>query len=213
RTNTWKLNGLAYAFPTNLVMGANEFLLLVATNPAAFRAKYRVPANVLILGPYAGSLQDSGERLELQRPDVPDTNGIAYITVDEVRYNDRTPWPAAADGSGPSLQRKNSAAYGNDPANWEAAIATPGTEFIGGQSPSLHAQPQSQVALAGQIVTFTVSADGLPPLFYQWRFNGNDLPGATGSNLVLNSVQPAQAGNYSVVVFNYGGSAASAIAH
>ena len=79
-----------------------------------------------MLGPISGVLQDSGERLELQRPDVPDTNGTPYITVDEVRYNDKAPWPAAADGSGPSLQRRSSAAYGNDPANWEAAVAHSG---------------------------------------------------------------------------------------
>ena len=53
------------------------------------------------------------ERLELQRPDVPDTNGFAYIVVDGVRYNDKEPWPPAADGSGPSLQRKVAAAYGD----------------------------------------------------------------------------------------------------
>src|SRR6185436_5878402 len=206
RTNTWKLNGLAYAFPTNLVMGANEFLLLVATNPAAFRAKYRVPANVLILGPYAGNLQDSGERLELQRPDVPDTNGIAFITVDEVRYNDRAPWPIAADGSGPSLQRKISAAYGNDPANWEAAIATPGQDFPGGSAPSIITQPQSQTTLAGQSVVFTVAANGPGPLNYQWRFNGSDLAGATTSTLALNPVRPSDAGTYSAVVFNNAGS-------
>jgi hypothetical protein len=124
-TNRWRLDGLGYTFPTNVTLDANAFLLIVATNPANFRAKYSIPANVLVLGPYSGALQDSGERLELKRPDEPDTNGTPYITVDEVRYNDRAPWPAAADGSGPSLQRKNAPQYGNDPINWAAAVPTP----------------------------------------------------------------------------------------
>lgn len=125
-TNTWRLNGLGYLFPTNLTLEPGGLLLLVATNPADFRVKYAVPENVLVLGPYSGALQDSGERLTLERPAPPNTNGPAWIVVDEVRYNDKAPWSPAADGSGPSLQRINSAAYGNDPINWGAAAPTPG---------------------------------------------------------------------------------------
>jgi hypothetical protein len=84
---------------------------------------------VAILGAYSGGLQDSGERLKLQRPAPPDTNGPAFITMDEVRYNDKAPWPAAPDGSGASLQRLNVAAYGNDPINWTASSPTPGQSF------------------------------------------------------------------------------------
>src|SRR5206468_1674103 len=84
-----------------------------------------------ILGPFAGVLQDSGEKLRLERPDAPrvDTNGVAaipYILVDEVRYNDKLPWPTGADGSGPSLQRRAPFAYGNEPTNWFASGITAG---------------------------------------------------------------------------------------
>jgi hypothetical protein len=130
-SSTWRMNGLGFTFPTNVTLPANGRLLLVATNPAAFRAKYGVAPSVLILGPYGGGLQDSGERLKLQRPAPPDTNGPAFITMDEVRYNDKAPWPPAADGSGASLQRLNTAAYGNDPINWTASAPTPGQSFDG----------------------------------------------------------------------------------
>jgi hypothetical protein len=211
-TNVWKLAGLGYSFPTNVTLASNQFALLVAMDPELFRGKYGVPPNVPIFGPYAGLLQDSGERLELQRPDVPDTNGVAFITVDDVRYNDKAPWPAAADGSGPSLQRRNNAAYGNDPANWQAAIATPGTEFLGGQSPVILAQPQNQSVFVGETVTLSVTANGAPPLNYQWHFEGSRIVGATGSSLVLSNVAVGQAGNYSVIIFNNAGSIGSAIA-
>lgn len=125
-TSTWRVDGLDYTFPTNVVLAPNASLLVVATAPGAFRAKYSVPEEVAILGPYAGGLQDSGERLKLQRPAPPDTNGPAFITVDEVRYNDKAPWPPAADGTGLSLQRRTAPAYGDDPANWEAGGPTPG---------------------------------------------------------------------------------------
>jgi hypothetical protein len=210
--NTWRVNGLDFVFPTEAFLAPSELMLLVAIDPEIFRAKYSVPAQVQILGPYFGVLQGSGERLELQRPDVPDTNGFAYITVDEVRYNDKSPWPIAADGSGPSLQRKNSAAYGNDPANWEAAVATPGAEFVAGQSPSIDTQPQSQTVLAGQSVTFSVVVSGPGPLSYRWRFNGSDIAGATSPTFSIDNVHRTHAGSYSVVVFNAAGSAASSIA-
>jgi hypothetical protein len=129
-TNTWDLNGLGFNFPTNVTLPGGALVLLVRTNPAAFMAAHSVPSNVLVLGPYSGALQQNGERLELRRPDVPDTNGTPRIVIDTVRYNDKAPWPAAADGSGPSLQRKAANQYGDDPANWQAAAPSPGRENV-----------------------------------------------------------------------------------
>lgn len=125
-TNTWRLNGLGFTFPRNTTMSPSGLILIVTTNPVTFRAKYQVPAAVQIFEQQSGALQDSGERLQLQRPGSPDTNGVPYYTVDMVRYNDRAPWPPAADGSGPSLQRVTLSAYGNEPLNWSAAGPTPG---------------------------------------------------------------------------------------
>jgi hypothetical protein len=126
-TNTWSFSGVTFAFPTNTVLDSNSMLLLVATNPTDFRVKYSVPVEVQIFGPYAGQLQNSGENLELQSPDNPNTNGfVPYVTIEAVRYNDRSPWPPAADGGGPSLQRLVSSAYGNEPLNWIAATPSPG---------------------------------------------------------------------------------------
>ena len=208
-TNTWRVSGLGYTLPANIVLPANGALLIVGVSPAAFRAKYSVAATVQVLGPIVGSLQDSGERLELQRPDAPGTNGVPYITVDEVRYNDRAPWPSAADGSGASLQRKSLIAYGSDPANWEAAVPTPGTELVVGLAPVITAQPQNVAILSFENAQFTVAANGAPPLFYQWLFNGSPILAATNSTLPLVNVQPGQAGNYSAVVFNQAGSVVS----
>lgn len=211
-TNTWRVNGLGYAFLTNLVLPANGALLIVGIDPATFRAKYSVAAAVPVLGPFTGNLQDSGERLELQRPDAPGTNGVPYIAVDEVRYNDRAPWPPAADGSGASLQRKSLLAYGNDPANWEAAIPTPGAELVVGLAPAITLQPQNVAILSFESAQFSVAATGAAPLFYQWLFNGSPIAGATNTTLTLANVQPGQAGNYSAVVFNQAGSIVSSAA-
>lgn len=63
-------------------------------------------------------------------------------------------------------------------------------------------QPQSQTALAGANVPFSVTALGQTPMNFQWRFNGSDLAGATSNVLGLSNIVPAQAGMYSVVVSN-----------
>ena len=98
-------------------------------------------------------------------------------------------------------------------------IDTLGLEWlIGGTtqaSPTITTQPVSQAVTAGQSVTFTVTAAGLPPPAYQWRKNGVNLSnggritGATGTTLSISSVQAADAGTYTVVVSNAGGSVTS----
>ena len=60
--------------------------------------------------------------------------------------------------------------------------------------------PQSQSVSADATVLFSVSASGVPPLQYQWRFQGQDIQGANSSLLVLSNVQTNAAGVYEVVV-------------
>ena len=78
-----------------------------------------------------------------------------------------------------------------------------------GVAPSIITQPVSQAVLAGATAAFSVTAAGTPPLGYQWRLNGTNVAGGTGTSLILNNVQPAQAGNYSVRVTNAFGSVVS----
>lgn len=78
--------------------------------------------------------------------------------------------------------------------------------------PYLTSQPLSQPAAVGTNVSLSVVAGGTPTLGYQWRFNGTNLPGATAATLSRNTITPAQAGNYTVVVTNASGSVTSAVA-
>ena len=73
--------------------------------------------------------------------------------------------------------------------------------------PQIITPPQNVVGQAfGPISTFTVQAGPTPPFQYQWRFNGTNLTGQTNVSLVLSNIQPAQAGNYNVLVMNTAGS-------
>ena len=75
-----------------------------------------------------------------------------------------------------------------------------------GGLPVILTDPESQVAVAGTDVTFTVVARGMPPLSYQWYFNDVPIPGATNDTHLIERVQSIQAGTYMVVVSNSYGS-------
>jgi hypothetical protein len=66
-------------------------------------------------------------------------------------------------------------------------------------------QPANTSAPAAGEATLRVTASGVTPLHYQWRFDGANIVGATDPVLVLTNLQLAQAGNYSVTVFNQAG--------
>ena len=66
-------------------------------------------------------------------------------------------------------------------------------------------QPQSQTLPDGSDVAFTVFKAGTTATTYQWRLNGTNIPGATGSSLNLTNIQVTAAGNYSVALTNAAG--------
>ena len=72
-------------------------------------------------------------------------------------------------------------------------------------APGITSQPSDQVALVGNTVSFTVTANGTPAPAYQWQFNATNLTGATTSALLLTNVTLSQAGSYSVTVTNLAG--------
>jgi hypothetical protein len=76
-------------------------------------------------------------------------------------------------------------------------------------APSFATQPQSRTATVGENVTLSVTATGKPASTYQWFFNGAMIGGATSDTLVLNSVQIANAGNYTVAITNSSGTVTS----
>jgi uncharacterized protein GlcG (DUF336 family) len=74
--------------------------------------------------------------------------------------------------------------------------------------PTISKPPLSQSVGIGSRVSLSVIASGTEPLSYQWRKNGNNIPGATQANLVILSAASVDEGTYSVAVSN---SAAMAI--
>jgi hypothetical protein len=93
-----------------------------------------------------------------------------------------------------------------------AQLAVNGTLLVG-SVPQVTVSPASTNAPAGTTITFAASATGTPTLIYRWYDNAsNVLSGVIGAELTLTNVQPASAGNYTVVVSNSFGSASSSAA-
>jgi hypothetical protein len=140
-TNHWKLaGGIDYSFPAGVSLPPGGLLLVVGFDPtvnlaalANFRLKYALASDAVIYGPYDGNLNNAGESIQLYKPDSPqtlphpDAGFVPYVLVEQVIYSNAPPWPAGADGTGMSLQRRLLGSYGNEPLNWMACSPTPGT--------------------------------------------------------------------------------------
>jgi hypothetical protein len=176
-TNRWRIGGLGFEFPPGTVLHAGALALVTPASAAQFRQQYGISADIAVFSAAGGQLQRTGERLELLRPDAPEssTNGdgtvsvsVPYVVVDAVRYNDRAPWPAEAASGATSLERRVPLAWGDDPAAWRAAPGgvSPGSLTAGNRPPRVDAGADREfsatafplaVALAG-----TATDDGLP---------------------------------------------------
>ncbi|MCU0858945.1 MAG: lamin tail domain-containing protein, partial [Pontiellaceae bacterium] len=122
-SNTWKVSGIDFHFPTGTELTAGDSLILVrdTISAEAFRTLFSVPSSIDIFN-YSGALDNDTDTLVLEKPDEPEiaTGFVKYITVERVKYSDHDPWPAEADGLGKALGRINPATYGDDVINWQA---------------------------------------------------------------------------------------------
>ncbi len=139
-TNAWLLDGgVQFTFPLGVSLAPWSFLLVVGFDPVHdpvllnwFRIRYNVDSNTPIYGPFQGHLSGGGERVALYLPDKPEippspiAGYVPYVLAEEVHYSSLPPWPAGTDGTGNSLQRIASLAFGDEPLNWSAGPPSPG---------------------------------------------------------------------------------------
>ena len=88
--------------------------------------------------------------------------------------------------------------------------------LFGGQSariePTIHRQPESRTVPEGSTVTLSTGVSGSSASEYQWRFNGNNLAGATSRTLVLSDVTIKDSGSYDLFISDAVGSVTSVTA-
>jgi Immunoglobulin I-set domain. len=78
--------------------------------------------------------------------------------------------------------------------------------------PVIQTQPSSLLTCVGDIDFFHIDVTG-DSLFYQWRFEESNIPGATSQDHLINPVTLADIGVYDVIVWNTCGTVVSDTAH
>ncbi|MEI8040592.1 MAG: hypothetical protein WCL11_04230 [Verrucomicrobiota bacterium] len=79
--------------------------------------------------------------------------------------------------------------------------------------PAVNTQPLSRTNLAGDTANFSAGLAGTPFTYYQWLFQGDEIPGATDKFLSVPNLQSINAGAYVFVVTGLQGSVTSAPAY
>jgi hypothetical protein len=193
--NTWRLRkGVDLNFPPGLTVPPGGFVVVVSFDPATDPASLTMFQNAygtngIVVGPYVGRLSNTGEALEIQKPDAPltipgpDFGFVPYITVDRVVYGITAPWPTSPNGGGSALAKVDSSLYGNEPLNWQATSPTVGDANFASSSnrPPVLAAIANRSVYVGSTLNFTATATDpeLPVQTLSYSFVGVPPAGAS----------------------------------
>ncbi len=204
----WKRNGVNIAGATsatltlvNVTEAQAGTYTVVVSNAAGSVTSVAVNLTVLpaeTLPRLAVARIEAGKQVEIN---FPTALGKKYVVLRSV---DLSSWAELAEFQGTGA-----------PLTLKETVAVPGRGFYrlrveeAAAAPQIVVPPSSLSVPKGGTVNLTVQATGAQPLQYQWRKDGVDLVGKTAATLTLNSIQPAHAGYYTVVVSNAFGSVES----
>ena len=115
-------SGIDFDFSQSAFLGLSpgESAIIVG-NKEAFLTRYPEVSPSKIIGEFKGNLENGGERIEMKWEDG--------SIIRNFTYNDKTPWPEAADGEGYSLVLKNPSSNLDHsiPENWASSRLLNGT--------------------------------------------------------------------------------------
>ena len=115
-------DGIGFDFAYNPIIGLDPGeQVLIVEDLGAFTARYPGVALDRIAGEYDNNLSNDGERIEIL--------GTGDAVIRDFIYNDKAPWPEAADGDGYSLELIDPAANPDHAVaeNWRASRGIHGT--------------------------------------------------------------------------------------
>lgn len=193
---------LSIAIPDNTTNGVVVTIPVINSNIRLEHVRLLVDIQHFRRGDLEISLTSpSGITSQLARPhgDVnPDYPGYTFMTVHNwgevgegnwvVRINDRNP---------SSLGILNTLSL-------ELLGTFTNLNVVATNPPVIISQPRSRTVTQGSTLNFGVglATNSTPPIDYQWRFNGVDIPGAVEPLLILTNVNASATGLYSVRVRN-----------
>ena len=160
----FRLEGdVQFTFPAGTVIPSNGFVV-VALDPAALQSVHGISG---VFGPWTGALDNNSGLVELY-----DSSNTRVLTVE---YEDRAPWPVAADGAGHSLFLANPSYGENDVRAWEISQLVDGSPNA--DDPSV---PGSSNALDALVFNELVAHTDLPLLDSIEIYNHGPTPIAIG---------------------------------
>lgn len=148
-------DGIDFVFPGGTIIQPGEYAVIIPEGAeVAYQVEYQpiddgvAPATPV--GTFDGRLGDGGETLTI----VDAVGGL----VDTVTYDDIAPWPAGADGTGPSLALTDLSADNDLAASWAQTMTsgTPGSANTFSISGDVNCDGRLSVADAVVIAQFTV---------------------------------------------------------
>jgi uncharacterized protein (TIGR02597 family) len=229
-TYKWRKNGVALSEGGN-ISGSTNLVLTIANVDGGDVASYSV-----VVSNAVGSATSANATLTLNlapsitSQPVSRTNVVGTLATFNVsatgtglQYQWRKNGNVLVDGGNvtgattamlsiANVATSDAAAYSVDVSNAVNSVTSSAATLTVVVPPTISADPTSQTAVAGDLVSFSGNASGTAPLSYQWRRNGTAVSGATDSVLNIVNVQQADAGSYTLVATNFGGSATSAAA-
>lgn len=193
-------DGVVLTFPASTVIPANGYMV-VSPDIAQTLTTYSVASSFM----YTGNLSNGGESVTLLDETL--------LEIDTVTYDDVSPWPSSPDGSGHSLELKDSVLDNSVATNWSASLSTGGTplalsSIFGLNLPVVSSVNDPNDIVAAQDVDITASIGGVGvsavELKYKINFDadvtltmyddGLHNDGASGDN-VYGATIPGQAIN------------------
>jgi hypothetical protein len=112
------VDGIDFNFTTSAITQlAPRAHVLLVQNRVAFEHRYGV--GLPIAGEYTGRLSNAGERVAIA--------DAAENIIFEITYATVAPWPAVADGSGPSLELHNFSGDRGAPDHWRSSTTSGGS--------------------------------------------------------------------------------------
>ncbi len=171
----WSIRGgIGYVFPEGTVIepGALVVVSAIAGTPAGS------------LGPFTGRLDNAGEEIRLHER--------WGRMMDRVEYGDSGEWPAAADGSGPTLAKLRPDLRSETPISWSASSAAGGTPGAGNFEVPTEVSPRLIFLKGGSWKYETGDTEPLPEWTGMEGFNDSSWSMGTAPLATPSPAQPPE---------------------
>jgi hypothetical protein len=144
----WRVGGVIdYRFQeSDTGIPAGGYGFLAGIDPAEFRSRYGVPADIPVFGPFEDSMSSKRGVISLYRPGLEDRS----LLTDRVEYVNASPWPLIQNDV--AMTRRSASLLGEDPLAWTDSTiinASPDLRYLGSGQFFMNAFKTNAMAILG----------------------------------------------------------------